>query len=92
MDVAVDVGLVMPFGAIEKAVDVAVDVGLAMPLDVFERIGGGLEAVVGLLLDCLGIGDGLSDEVDIERERLVVPKTREGDASGECAKEVRFWS
>ncbi len=81
----------VPFGAIEKAVEVEVDGGLAMPLDVFERIGGGLDAVVGLVLGWFGTGSGLSDEVDIERERLVVPKAREGEASGECAKKGRFW-
>lgn len=80
----------VPFGAIEKAVDVEVDGGLVMPVDVFESIGGGLDVVVGLVLGCFEVGDGLSEEVDIDRERLVVPKAREGEASGECAKEVRF--
>ena len=61
-------------GAIENAVEVAVDRGLEIPVEVLDRMGGGLNAGVCLTDGLVGVGDGLSDEVDIDKDRRVAPK------------------
>ena len=60
-------------GAIENIVDVAVDTGLEIPVEILDNIGGGLLA--GLRFGDLreGVGEGLLDEVDIDKDRRAAP-------------------
>ena len=79
-------------GAMENAVDVVVDGGFDIPVEAFERIGGGLK--IGVRSDGFGsgVGDGLSDEVDMDNDRGVVPKILVGGRRGDAANDARLWS
>lgn len=79
-------------GAIEKAVDVAVDVGLDALVEPLERIGGGLLFEADFEDCSAGAGEALSDDVDMDNERRVVPKAWVGEGKGNAANEVRFWT
>ena len=74
----------------KHVVDVAVDIGLEIPVEVLDNIGGGLLA--GLRFGDLreGVGEGLLDEVDIDKDRRAAPYASDGEGSGEPANEALF--
>ena len=80
----------VPFGAIEKAVDVAMENGLEAAVDALDSIGVDLLSRTDFWGGGAGLGEGLSDDVDIDKERRVGPKVWDGEGRGDEANDVRF--
>lgn len=74
----------------EKAVEAAVDGGFEMIVDTLDNAGGRLNVEVDLGLSFWMIGDGLSGDVDIDKDRRLLPKLCNGESGGDAANAVCF--